>query len=82
MATLDTAGTWTIGLDGFSQLLSQFDQLTLEWLLPRESTPLLRVLTGAMFGWFTAWFGIPSIEEMVNPPAKLIKTPLKEDKYD
>jgi uncharacterized membrane protein len=71
-----------IGLDGFSQLLSQFDQLTLEWLLPRESTPLLRVLTGAMFGWFTAWFGIPSIEEMVNPPAKLIKTPLKEDKYD
>lgn len=64
-----------IGLDGFSQLLSQTDLPALAWLLPRESTPLLRVLTGSMFGWFTAWFGIPSIEEMVNPPAKLINLP-------
>ena len=31
-----------------------------------ESTPLLRVLTGAAFGWFTAWFGIPTIEESVS----------------
>lgn len=69
-----------IGLDGFSQLLSQTGLPALAWLLPRESTPLLRVLTGTMFGWFTAWFGIPSIEEMVNPPAKLINLPTQGNK--
>lgn len=69
-----------IGLDGFSQLLSQTDLPALAWLLPRESTPLLRVLTGTSFGWFTAWFGIPSIEEMVNPPAKLINLPAQGNK--
>ena len=29
----------------------------------RESTPLLRTLTGALFGFSTAWFGFPLIEE-------------------
>ena len=62
-----------IGLDGFSQLLSQTDLSALAWIPARESTPIFRVLTGTMFGWFTSWFGFPSIEEMVNPPAKGIK---------
>ncbi|MFZ5822051.1 MAG: glutaredoxin family protein [Chloroflexota bacterium] len=53
-----------IGLDGFSQLFSQFDLQALAALLPyRESTPYLRVLTGAMFGFFTAWFAYPNIED-------------------
>jgi uncharacterized membrane protein len=53
-----------IGLDGFSQLFSQFDLQALSAILPyRESTPYLRVLTGAMFGFFTAWFAYPNIEE-------------------
>lgn len=55
-----------IGLDGFSQLISQMEIPFLGWLSVRESTPLLRVLSGSMFGWFTAWFGLPSIEEMMN----------------
>lgn len=55
-----------IGLDGFSQLISQMEIQSLGWLSIRESTPLLRVLSGAMCGWFTAWFGLPSIEEMMN----------------
>ncbi|MFZ5910493.1 MAG: glutaredoxin family protein [Chloroflexota bacterium] len=56
-----------IGLDGFSQLFSQFDLRALASILPyRESTPYLRVLTGAMFGFFTAWFAYPSIEESMS----------------
>lgn len=61
-----------IGLDGFSQLISQMEFPFLSWLQIRESTPLFRVLTGGMFGWFTGWFGFPSIEEMLNPPPKIL----------
>ncbi len=59
-------GWGPIGLDGFSQLLSQppFDTWAiLEWLPYRESTPFLRTLTGALFGFTTAWFGYPYMEE-------------------
>jgi len=53
-----------VGLDGFSQLFSQFEWTWLRTVLPyRESTPFLRVFTGAMFGFFTAWFAYPNIEE-------------------
>jgi len=56
-----------VGLDGFSQLFSQFDWQFLASILPyRESTPFLRVLTGAMFGFFTAWFAYPNIEESMQ----------------
>jgi uncharacterized membrane protein len=49
-----------IGLDGFSQLLSQPPL----GLIPyRESTPFLRLLTGFLFGFLTAWFGYPMVEE-------------------
>lgn len=56
-----------VGLDGFSQLFSQFDWTWLRTVLPyRESTPFLRVFTGAMFGFFTAWFAYPNIEESMQ----------------
>jgi uncharacterized membrane protein len=55
-----------MALDGVSQLVSQLDIPALSWFAVRESTPFLRAFTGAMFGWFTAWFGLPSIEEMMN----------------
>ncbi len=49
-----------IGVDGFSQLFSQAPF----HLLPfRESTPWLRTLTGFLFGFTTAWFGYPRVEE-------------------
>jgi hypothetical protein len=32
----------------------------------RESTPFLRILTGGMFGFFTAWFGYPIVEDSVS----------------
>lgn len=56
-----------VGLDGFSQLFSQFEWTWLGSVLPyRESTPFLRVLTGGMFGFFTAWFAYPNIEESMQ----------------
>lgn len=54
-------GILPIGIDGFSQLLSQLPNFS--WWAYRESTPLLRALTGAIFGFTTAWFGIPLLDE-------------------
>lgn len=60
-------GVAPIGLDGFSQLFSQFNWEWLASLLPyRESTPILRALTGALFGFMTAWFAYPNIEESMG----------------
>lgn len=57
-------GMVPIALDGFSQLFSQIEWTWLQALLPyRESTPFLRVLTGALFGFATAWFAYPHMEE-------------------
>jgi uncharacterized membrane protein len=57
-------GLGPIGLDGFSQLFSQMEWSWLVHYLPyRESTPFLRLFTGALFGFTTAWFAYPNIEE-------------------
>jgi uncharacterized membrane protein len=53
-------GILPIALDGLSQLFSQ-PPFNLGGF--RESTPFYRILTGAMFGFFTAWFGYPLVEE-------------------
>ena len=53
-------GILPVGLDGVSQLISQ---PPLNFIPFRESTPLLRVLTGFLFGFSTAWFGYPMVEE-------------------
>ena len=58
-------GLGPIGLDGFSQLLSQTGLGIFDWLPLRESTPFLRTLTGGLFGLATAWFGFPYLEESV-----------------
>ncbi len=56
-----------MGLDGFSQLLSQLGLSFINNLLPfRESTPTLRVITGFLFGFGTAWFGLPYVEESMR----------------
>jgi uncharacterized membrane protein len=57
-------GILPIGLDGLSQIISQLPVLS---IIPyRESTPFLRVLTGGLFGFTTAWFGFPLIEETMS----------------
>ena len=60
-------GMGPIGLDGFSQLFSQMNWHFLASILPyRESTPFLRIFTGALFGLATAWFAYPYMEETMN----------------
>src|SRR5574341_1580525 len=65
-------GLGPIGLDGFSQLFSQLNWSWLASILPyRESTPFLRVLTGFLFGFATAWFAYPNIEESMQETRRL-----------
>jgi uncharacterized membrane protein len=68
-------GVLPIAVDGFSQLFSQVGIPGLVSILPyRESTPFLRTLTGFLFGFMTAWFGIPYIElSMRESRAQLVK---------
>lgn len=65
-------GLIPIGLDGFSQLPSLASGLP-GWLPMRESTPLLRTLTGTLFGWMTAWYLIPKIEESTLEARRIMK---------
>ncbi len=55
-------GLVPIAIDGFSQLPGMIPGLP-AFLPNRESTPFLRVLTGGLFGFFSAWFLYPLIEE-------------------
>lgn len=55
-------GIFPIALDGGGQLISQM----FEFIPYRESTPLLRTITGALFGFTTAWFGFPVLEESMQ----------------
>lgn len=62
-------GVVPIGLDGFSQLFSQypFTAMGLAGLLPyRESSAFLRTLTGGLFGLMNAWLAYPYIEESMR----------------
>jgi uncharacterized membrane protein len=66
-------GVFPIGLDGFSQLFSQIPSAFIQTYLPyRESTPFLRVLTGFLFGFTTAWFMFPLIEESMADTRRLL----------
>jgi len=67
------AGVAPIGIDGFSQILSQFGWSWLSAVLPyRESSPFLRVLTGSLFGFMTAWFAYPNIEANMRDTRQLL----------
>jgi len=60
-------GLFPVALDGGSQLLSQLPVDLFQTIFPyRESTPLLRSITGILFGWTTAWLTIPLIEETMG----------------
>lgn len=52
-------GLGPIALDGVSQLLG-YPPFNL-WP-PRETTPIFRVVTGALFGLMNAWLGLPYLE--------------------
>jgi len=67
-------GIVPIGLDGVSQIVSQ-----LPWdIIPlRESTPLLRTITGSLFGFTTAWFGYPIVEEAMADTRQVMAVKFK-----
>jgi len=56
-------GVLPVALDGLSQM---FSQPPLGFMPFRESTPYLRSLTGFLFGFTTAWFGYPLVEETMK----------------
>lgn len=62
-------GIVPIGLDGFSQLFSQYPYNIFpifSWIPQRESTPELRSLTGALFGLANAWLALPYLEQSMR----------------
>lgn len=65
-------GVVPMGLDGVSQLPSAIQGLP-GWFPIRESTPLLRTLTGGLFGWMTAWYVFPMLEETMRD-ARIVLT--------
>ena len=70
-------GLGPIGLDGFSQL---FSQPPFNFIPYRESTPALRVLTGALFGFTTAWFGYPLVESTMKDTRSILDSKLRRIK--
>ncbi len=66
-------GVIPIAIDGFSQFPGLLPGLP-AFLPNRESTPLLRVLTGSLFGFFTAWFLYPLIESNMKDTRSIFTT--------
>ncbi len=64
-------GLLPIGLDGFSQLPGLLTFLP-DWMIIRESNPILRTVTGVMFGGMTAWYLFPMIEESMRDTRALL----------
>jgi uncharacterized membrane protein len=66
-------GIAPVALDGVSQLISQLNLPFMQAVLPyRESTPLIRTLTGFLFGFLTAWYGYPAIEEVMADTRRIL----------
>ncbi len=64
-------GLIPIGIDGASQLPGLLNLLP-NWLGMRESTPVLRTITGGLFGLMTAWYLFPMIEESMRETRALV----------
>lgn len=65
-------GLVPIGIDGVSQLPSVASGLP-DWVPMRESSPFLRTLTGGMFGWMTAWYLYPMLDETMSETRRIVK---------
>lgn len=64
-------GLVPIGLDGGSQLPALMNHVP-SWLFIRESTPLLRTITGMLFGLTTAWYLFPLIEMSMRETREIL----------
>lgn len=68
-------GLGPIGIDGFSQLLSY---PPFELWPTRETLPIFRVLTGGIFGFMTAWLGLPYIELSMRDTRRQLEHKLRQ----
>lgn len=59
-------GLGPIGLDGGSQIPGMLGITLPEWMIIRESVPLFRVVTGALFGLMTFWYLLPQVEDSMR----------------
>ncbi len=77
-------GLGPIALDGFSQLFSQYaialEPLSfLSTIFPlRESSPFLRTLTGAMFGFSLVWLTYPHIDASMKGTEESLREKLEK----
>jgi len=77
-------GILPMAVDGASQLPGLMSNHLPEFLV-RESTPLLRYLTGSLFGFTTAWYLYPMIEETMRDSVNYVlhkpeKVSIQDDK--
>lgn len=68
-------GMAPIALDGFSQL---FSQPPFNFIAYRESTPFFRLLTGFLFGFTTAWFAYPVIDQSMRETREMMEVKLRK----
>lgn len=66
-------GVIPMALDGASQFPSLMAGLP-DWLPIRESTPLLRTVTGFLFGFTSAWYLYPFVEESMRENRAVLST--------
>ena len=59
-------GVLPMGIDGGWQMAAH----VLPGMTFRESTPLLRTITGALFGFLTCWYLLPGLERTLNEGEK------------
>jgi len=58
-------GVIPLGFDGGVQFLGNLNVPFLESVV-HESTPLLRTITGSLFGLFTGWYIFPALDIVIN----------------
>jgi uncharacterized membrane protein len=66
------AGIFPIMIDGGTQILAAMQLPWLKFLPLRESTPLLRTLTGGLFGLANVWLAYPYLEESMADTRALL----------
>lgn len=70
-------GILPVAIDGLSQLISQPPLVILPY---RESTWYFRSITGFLFGFMTAWFGYPMLEDSMKETRDIMK--FKKDRFE
>ena len=71
-------GVVPLGIDGVTQLLNSLPFTSLSPALIRESTPVLRTITGVCFGFFTGWYIFPAMDNLLRADSEKGMTNISE----